>query len=685
MKKQLLFGFAAMFAIGANAQNNRTIANPKAIKAKERVLNYSAEVPASAYSASGVVGNRRPMAAPYKRIGGSANVLGVQVPFSRALQYNKDINTVGMVFRKEAGWSGVTNGNSGTICYAYSVNNGGSWDSTVVAASTAYLHRYPSGSMFNVAGNTNPANAYAMVSGPWHPGQNWQGVYFGAKQLSFPGNNNNGNVVYSDNNALQPTQRKQDFARIDYQVTTDGKAHVMGELVVDANGTTVAAQAWRGASLNTGVSAGGGAFTWTVDSLKPNFKSNSTGTVTSGSTEETMTWSEDGQIGYVTFYGVDANAMAGTSMNSYQPYTYKTTNGGASWSRFAPLFDFSTIPAVSDRLFPVRGTATAFVKPFIYPNEGSAATVDANGNMHLICNMDAGISDHIDSLGYTYSPNYNQVWSYIVDFHTSSTGWCATVIDSLNCAGPTSNASDPSGTGNSNWTSSSTPFAYDARLQISRTTDGKFLFYAWADSDTTITGTHISTLPNIKMKGYDVVNDKYTDTKNMTAGKAGIELNAYWFYASTKAIQPTATTFIIPTSVTQSDDGSNNGDIAVSHYYIDDNMFATSEFTMTATGTCPAVVTGIKNNNNNTVAGLGFYPNPASNNGTIEVVLNDNSKMDVVIMNSVGQTVNTISVSGNAGVNKVDVNLSNLSAGLYFYQVKIGNSKSVTQKFVVEK
>lgn len=86
-----------------------------------------------------------------------------------------------------------------------------------------------------------------------------------------------------------------------------------------------------------------------------------------------------------------------------------------------------------------------------------------------------------------------------------------------------------------------------------------------------------------------------------------------------------------------------------------------------------------------TVSGLNFYPNPASSNGTIEVVLNDNAKMDIVIINNVGQTVYSTSVAGNSGSNKIDVNLSNLASGLYFYQVKIGNSQAVTKKFAVGK
>lgn len=98
---------------------------------------------------------------------------------------------------------------------------------------------------------------------------------------------------------------------------------------------------------------------------------------------------------------------------------------------------------------------------------------------------------------------------------------------------------------------------------------------------------------------------------------------------------------------------------------------------------CP-IVTGIKNEIS-PISNVALYPNPTSNNATVEVSLAQASKMNVVVMNSVGQVVNTVSVNGNTGINRVDLNLSNLTSGLYFYQVQVGDSKSVTKKFVVEK
>jgi hypothetical protein len=100
-------------------------------------------------------------------------------------------------------------------------------------------------------------------------------------------------------------------------------------------------------------------------------------------------------------------------------------------------------------------------------------------------------------------------------------------------------------------------------------------------------------------------------------------------------------------------------------------------------GNCP-IPTGIKAVNSS-VANLNFYPNPASTNGTVEVVLNENAKMELVVLNSVGQTVYASNVNGTIGANKINIDLSNLSSGLYFYQVKIADNKAITKKFAVEK
>lgn len=103
----------------------------------------------------------------------------------------------------------------------------------------------------------------------------------------------------------------------------------------------------------------------------------------------------------------------------------------------------------------------------------------------------------------------------------------------------------------------------------------------------------------------------------------------------------------------------------------------------TDVGNCAIIDAGI-NEANGYVSSMSNYPNPAVNATTIDVNLKQDSKMDVVIVNNMGQTVYTTHVDGNAGSNKIDVNLSNLSAGIYFYQVRI-NNQTLTKKMMIQK
>jgi hypothetical protein len=101
-------------------------------------------------------------------------------------------------------------------------------------------------------------------------------------------------------------------------------------------------------------------------------------------------------------------------------------------------------------------------------------------------------------------------------------------------------------------------------------------------------------------------------------------------------------------------------------------------------GNCASIDVSI-NEKSTLVNGVNLYPNPAANAATIEISLNEASKVDISIMNSVGQVLMTKQVNANSGLNKVSLDINNLSSGMYLYQVNTANSKSITKKFVVEK
>ena len=83
------------------------------------------------------------------------------------------------------------------------------------------------------------------------------------------------------------------------------------------------------------------------------------------------------------------------------------------------------------------------------------------------------------------------------------------------------------------------------------------------------------------------------------------------------------------------------------------------------------------------VNSLAAYPNPASTSVTVSYDLSGlNSDARLVITNLVGSKVAVRSLNGNSG--KVNVDLSNLDAGIYFYSIEANGQAISTRKLIVK-
>ena len=82
--------------------------------------------------------------------------------------------------------------------------------------------------------------------------------------------------------------------------------------------------------------------------------------------------------------------------------------------------------------------------------------------------------------------------------------------------------------------------------------------------------------------------------------------------------------------------------------------------------------------------GLEVYPNPITNNATLELTLNENAKVKMDIVNVLGELVSSEIYQLNAGNNKVNFNVNNLENGIYFVQLNI-NGLNTTKKITVTK
>jgi hypothetical protein len=78
---------------------------------------------------------------------------------------------------------------------------------------------------------------------------------------------------------------------------------------------------------------------------------------------------------------------------------------------------------------------------------------------------------------------------------------------------------------------------------------------------------------------------------------------------------------------------------------------------------------------------LNVYPNPTVDNFTLEFELAEATKLNINLVNAIGQTVRTIDNSNfNSGKHLINVNTSDLAAGTYF--VTIRNEEGVTTKTI---
>lgn len=91
-------------------------------------------------------------------------------------------------------------------------------------------------------------------------------------------------------------------------------------------------------------------------------------------------------------------------------------------------------------------------------------------------------------------------------------------------------------------------------------------------------------------------------------------------------------------------------------------------------------LTGIENLNSSNTEFF-IYPNPATNNFTIEFNLIDNKNVSIELKNILGQTIKEISTSLSPGKNSIEIDLSDLPKGVYFVQLQ-SNSKLYSKKVI---
>lgn len=81
---------------------------------------------------------------------------------------------------------------------------------------------------------------------------------------------------------------------------------------------------------------------------------------------------------------------------------------------------------------------------------------------------------------------------------------------------------------------------------------------------------------------------------------------------------------------------------------------------------------------------LNIYPNPVSTTANIVFSLSENAVVNASLVNVLGETVKANAYQLNAGNQKIDFDVTDVSAGVYFLQLNI-NGQATTQKITVAK
>lgn len=666
MKKLLLLGSCLVFAASLQAQNNRIIKAPglrENVLPKMRMDVSSNLTNTNRYYVRPAHASKNPSnnnvlttsVTGKTQVGSSVNVFGDLL--SEGNNLNAD-NNLGLVVRNHRAnhYDVVVTATaaSGDYNASFTTNYcGGTWDSTRITSAPASAAlginlRYPTGSIYNPPGNTTPNMAYVMGSGPFHIGGVWNGGYFTSGRLD------GATVDYLDTiqSDAATTLFDNQMPRLGSSSTDDGAYHVLGSNFDwgTGMGTIFGVYAYK-AAFDAGTSH------WT----------HPVGTYLDLSSDNandfgTIAFSQDGMIGYVAVPGVDpANAC----QSNVQPIIWKTTDAGVTWIR-QPYFDFKNAYGMNTVLAGQPTLPLGNYIPYFSSTDGWDATVDKWGNLHLVTTVYGSSYDEVncdgDSAGFIYPEQH------IVDVYGNGTTWAACkVADLLTAFVPAAN---------SPWINAGAGIALFGRIQIGRTQDGSRIFYGWVDSDPGIDPTNL--YPDIHVAALNVDNYMFTPESNVTAGTAFAEQN-FWLYLS-NIILSNSGTYTIPMTTTESWDPNDPGGADVEHMAVCGVTMTDADFTQ---GPCPSPTAIAELNGQNGVMVSQNYPNPYNGMTSFDLTLAHPSTVSVEVTNYLGQIVYSVAERKyESGVHKVDLNVTPLNSGLYFYTVKIGSDR-ISKKMMI--
>jgi len=423
-------------------------------------------------------------------LGAAPNIYTTLIDEQNQIDYNPLLDAVVFVHRLDV------LGNTGVVGYDRSLDGGASFTNNIsitpdYEAGSAPVGggRYPNITLWNPAGNTNPANAYIIESGPnLQPGgTDWGWLRATSARLS------DGSNIAEDYYQQVPGANSE-FFPMGLNVNADGSVwsvHTRFTGAPDDYGVFY---------INKGVfNTTTNQVDWTLahETLDVDMSVGSSGE-NSGADAWNIAFGPDGQTGYVV---ISMHSNSSPYIGS-QPIVYKSIDAGDTWTKL-PEYNFSGSP-FSDFSVSFVGTELGGGALGFNPHFSTIdITVDADDDLHVFSNVRSHTNTGLDSLGFFWDAADG-----ILAHLTTSNGsdWSFNLVDSI-VTGP---AGTEAGLG--------AGFYIFNATNISRSADGEKIFFTWNATDPNVLS--YNGLPNLRIKGYDITSQEYTFTREPTAGSA---------------------------------------------------------------------------------------------------------------------------------------------------------------------
>ena len=424
-------------------------------------------------------------------LGSSSNLFTIIRNSTNPIIADNNLNTILYAHRSN---TVIFGGDNGELRYDISTNGGTTWTNNVGVLNplltTSVSGRYPNMAIYNPVGNLVPNNAYLsyMAATVDYTANLWTGRVSGVRQLSGVGNTENYNQT-GGNTMLIPQSLVKGAPGVFWAVD----ALYAGSLIT---GYKIYKGTWNG--LNDIV--------WTTNySVTPTFV---TGNNNSG--DYNIAFDPTGNIGYLSILG---HITGGPTNSAFYPILYKTTDAGLTWTGPVQV-DINQFSCITSNMVPGNVPSCAFEHDL---------TVDILGNPHILTGICNGNN--------AYSIFYN-TWHHMFDITSYNGLWNAYDVANVNA-------------GRGTFGLIPNQVFLDFAPQISRSNNGQKIFYGWVDNSTYTLGAP-NQAPNLFVRGFDVVLNKWTTANDVSSCNAGANGLILFPHISPEVLQPNPTSYKLP-------------------------------------------------------------------------------------------------------------------------------------------